>query len=316
MGIVKGIFGTRISGKVGNVVFRTRGSTNVVSEKASTVKNPRSDAQQFQRMCMATCSAAYAGLKSICDHSFEGIVYGAASMSYFMKMNLPALRAGTNDDVWVAYNAKGNNVPYPNDLLISKGSLPSISYEVLPSTGRGVICGINISLYANNMPADITVAKFHEDLGIQIGDQITLIGMGLTNSVVSSDYVTQNGSTIGIARLIFKADAGASTLFTEENINQEALDLDKSSNYNIVGYDTGQKILVIKGTLGSISMVGAGIIISRKSGDTWKRSTQRLVPLLPRVSSSTTEMQNNYGRDAVLPSYLPTGEKYLNNANV
>lgn len=316
MGIVKGIFGTRISGKVGSVVFRTRGGTNVVSEKASTVKNPRSDAQQFQRMCMATCSAAYSGLKTICDHSFEGVAYGADSMSYFMRMNLPALRAGLNDDVWVAYNAKDNNIPYPNDLLLSKGSLPSLSYEVNALDDDGIICAINISPYNHDLDQATTVAAFHQKLGIEIGDQITFVGMGLTNSIVSSDYVTQNGSTIAVARLIFKEGSETLTLFSETAINQEALDLDKSSNFNVIGYNATQKIFTISGIKGTIQMVGGAVIVSRKNGTSWLRSTQRMVCLSPNESTDKTTIEQNYGRDAVLPSFLPTGEKYLNNANV
>lgn len=316
MGIVKGIFGTRISGKVGNVVFRTRGGTNVVSEKASSVKNPRSNAQQFQRMCMATCSAAYAGLKTICDHSFEGVGYGADSMSYFMKMNLPALRAGLDDDVFVAYNAKGNNTPYANDLLISKGSLPSVSYNVTDADDTNHICNLNLSPFNNNLAAAITVGQFHQDVGIQIGDQITFIAMGLTNSVVSSDYVTQNGACVVTVRLIFNAGSEELPLFSETSINTAALDMDKSSNVNAISYVTNLKCFTFAGIKGTVSLPGAAVIISRKNGSSWLRSTQRLAVVPINNSTTKAEVEQNYGRDVVLPSYLPTGEKYLNNANV
>ena len=94
---------TRLAGKVGNVVYRNRGGQNIASEKPATVKNPRSNAQQRQRMVFATVSAAYSAMKEICDHSFEGITYGADNMAEFMRRNLSIMKSRTK-----SFNSKGN----------------------------------------------------------------------------------------------------------------------------------------------------------------------------------------------------------------
>ena len=47
----------------------------------------------IQRMIFATIVAAYARMKSITDHSFEGVAYGAKSQQKFMSENLKRLRA-------------------------------------------------------------------------------------------------------------------------------------------------------------------------------------------------------------------------------
>ena len=87
MGKIEGIFATNISGKVGNVVFRKNGKQNIVSQRPASVKNPRTDMQQRQRAYIKTVSSAYSVLRPICDHSFEGVAYGADSMNFFKKEN-------------------------------------------------------------------------------------------------------------------------------------------------------------------------------------------------------------------------------------
>lgn len=304
MGIVKGIFGTKISGKVGSVVFRNNGEVNTISEKPANVKNPRTDAQQGQRMCMVTVNAAYKAMKTICDHSFEGIAYGGASMNYFMRENSKRIQIGKYATTGFMFNAKGNAFAVTNSYLMSKGSLPTIDVITDVSKDEGI--KINTSLTTT---AETTVQQFHDQLGCDLGDQITICVLAPVQTIAYNQYgVTQNETVFKYARLIFDTSAGAEKLLTGSSINSAALDTEKSENVSILSI--ANNIITVAGNYSTNSemLPGAVIIRSKKVGNTWQRSSQNMV--FAEAGAGGT----NYGYSSVLRTYEPTGEKYLNNA--
>ena len=283
MGKIKGIFATKISGKVGQVVFRNRAGMNVVSEKPASVKNPRSFAQQAQRMCMATASAAYSGLKVICDHSFEGVTYGADSMAVFMKENVKMLTSGINLENNYQYNAKGNRFVVPNPYLISKGTLPTFvpkNQGVNPDS-EGLGKAAMQIFAASSLTATTTVAQFHELLGFDIGDQITILAVYPVAALADTVGVVQNQTAVSYARLVFKTDKASAVLFSEsedtaKSINSENLDLEKSQNYNDVLFTDSEVWIGNNFASPNTSAIIAGmcIIRSKKENGVWRRSTQ------------------------------------------
>ena len=56
------------------------------------VKNPKTVAQTVQRILVKAAGMAYAMLKFICNHSFEGVTNGFECMNKFKKVNLRYLR--------------------------------------------------------------------------------------------------------------------------------------------------------------------------------------------------------------------------------
>ena len=56
------------------------------------VKNPKTSAQTLQRVLVKVVALAYAMLKDICNHSFEGVTNGFQCMNKFKKVNLRYLR--------------------------------------------------------------------------------------------------------------------------------------------------------------------------------------------------------------------------------
>lgn len=315
MGIVKGIFGTKISGKVGSVVFRNNGAVNTISEKPANVKNPRTDAQQAQRMCMTTINAAYKQMKAICDHSYEGISYGGASMNYFMKENSKIVQLGKYGDN-VQFNAKGNVFALPNKYLMSKGSLPALN--VVNDNGvsfatQGI--GIEITLNSSSVITNtITVKEFCDWLGVDLGDQITICVLGGNDNVAFNLYGVEQRETLFVyARIIFAIDAGDKTLLTEGKLNTDALDTEKSENVDALTFSvsTGSNnaSIIVAGNFSGDAdvMPGACIIRSKKVGNTWQRSTQYM-------AINTNGILSSYQFANVLKTYEPTGEKYLNNA--
>lgn len=311
MAIIRGTYVTRLSGTVGDVVYRMRNGANIASQKASQVKNPRTDAQQNQRMNMATVSAAYSALKVICDHSFEGKSYGSECMGEFMKRNLSIVK-----NLYYSLNGKGNPYIIPNSYMVSRGSLPSVAINEL-LTGSDGSFGIVINNTPNYEAAKITVAQFHELLGAQIGDQITILGVARVTDGerISWDGVSyQSQYAVQYARLVFNNDAGSELLLTERAINTANIDTTKSENVaNVSVADNRANELLVSFTMPGCATeddrLAATIILSRKTGTDWQRSTQILT-----VKDSSEP--NQWNREEMLPTYAPTGNKYLNNATL
>lgn len=311
MAIIRGTYVTRLSGTVGDVVYRMRNGENIASQKASQVKNPRTDAQQNQRMNMATVSAAYSALKVICDHSFEGKSYGSECMGEFMKRNLSIVK-----NLYYSLNGKGNPYIIPNSYMVSRGSLPTVAIKSL-LTGSDGEFGMIINNTPNYEAETITVAQFHELLGAQIGDQITILGVARVTDGerISWDGVSyQSQYAVQYARLVFNNDAGSKLLLTERAINTANIDTTKSENVaNVTVANNRAGELTVNFTMPGCATeddrMAATIILSRKTGTDWQRSTQILTV---RDSSEP----NQWNREEMLPTYAPTGNKYLNNATL
>lgn len=306
MARIKGLAVTNLQGRLGNMVFRNRGGENIVSQRPASVKNPRSSGQQLQRMIMSTVVQAYSGLKFITDHSFEGRTYGAKNMERFMKLNLDKLRgAGTTG----RYIARGNASVAPFDFVVSEGSLPSVLTDGSPSSD---------SFFGNELETgvsseDITLQEFIKAVGMEPGDQISFVLIGCDND---ESFPVAGGSQITevrkiYARLTLKAsystDELAQTLFDGGLLRKTLFDeivYDAGFGFNVSQND---RRLVILGNF-AVATIGYAVILSRKDGQTWQRSTQSICPMI--AGNINYEVAN------VLPTYDPTSPYYLNNASV
>lgn len=312
MAIIRGTYVTRLSGAVGDVVYRMRNGQNIASQKASKVKNPRTDEQQNQRMNMSTVSAAYSALKVICDHSFEGKTYGSECMGEFMKRNLAIMKPRLYN-----FNIKGNPYIVPNPYMVSRGSLPTIPVSEILNTDA-LIATIDVAQNSYAMET-ITVAQLHQLLGLQIGDQITLL---FVYEVVNGERTIfeginpQNQFAVGYARITAdttKAGLETMTAFANTGTLKDWVDTSLSENYNNISCAniaaTALSLaLKIPDSDNSSTIFAGTVIASRKQGNDWLRSTQMLT-----VSGTDAE---SWERTNVIKSYLPTGSKYLNNASL
>lgn len=320
MGKIEGIFATNISGKVGNVVFRKAGKQNIVSQRPASVKNPRTDMQQRQRAYIKTVSSAYSVLKPICDHSFEGVAYGADSMNFFKKENYKIV---SKEGKAVIKNSSNVIVPCP--LQISSGSIKWAGYKILKDEGILELGDIS-SFRAQNNIKDLTMltsAQFLQMLGLKNGDQITVLRnffMGPVNfedieqytcELIYSRYIINTAGIVSTLNpfLVKNVDSYGRTYYT---INPLYLSLE-----SIVRDDCQLSILedrIIIATERDNMVDGwdglSAVIISRKSGNSWLRSKEYLAA--PDIYYEDIGVA--YNIDKVLPSYCPSGKRYLNNA--
>lgn len=237
MATINGIFSTKLRGKVGDVVYRVNGQTNTVSQKPSSVSNPKSMAQQLQRMYMATAAVAYSQMKAICDHSFESASGKKGNQAEFLRRNVRFL-AGQNS----AFNLKGNPYMVPNYLQISKGSLVGLGLQKLqpfhrklgtpvagssPFDFMGVVFTssvLNALITKGGVAAEImardftspTIKEFCDAYGINYGSQITFVlnYVPKNYSEFTFEQETQFETRFKYCRIVLKATQLDTPLFT------------------------------------------------------------------------------------------------------
>lgn len=279
------------SGKVGDIVFYRSNGQQQTRSKAASVKNPRTMAQSTQRVLMKNVVLAYSALKSICDHSFQNVQYGAASQRKFMRDNLDKMRT-----VAAATNGGWERMPglvpvggsgFPAfEFLVSQGSLPSIpvSYDAnyLLINGLGVAG-----------EASVSYQKVCEQLGLSRGDQLTFI------TVVGNE----SSYEVKTARVILDpytdgqpADMTA-TLFlnAREVMNANPENLGTVNCYARV--QAGMTFTLSKSVMNPDNLIACAVIASRKDGLSWLRSEQSLV-----ITNNALQMGNTLGNNAAQAS--------------
>lgn len=259
----KSFFGLR-RGSTKTLTFSVFNGKQVTKDRVETVKNPRSLAQMVQRMCMATASAAYAAMKDIVDHSFEGVTYGLNNMSEFIRQNAKAIKAATANpaSAQFAFNPYQDRRLYGGAFIMSAGSASPI-----PSA--------NINVYA--FGADILTAQFGDPgaesvatanslytaLGIAVGDMCTIC-------FIAKDDTDASG-IFGFVRL--KAKASGAVNLTSQNYTDY---FDIESNLSIVSVSVNDGLI-------NVSITATGVvengdveycaIHSVKSNNGWLRSS-------------------------------------------
>lgn len=124
-------FGMR-KGSTKSLTFSVMNGKQVTKDRVSYVRNPKTQAQQIQRIIMNTAMQAYSVLRPICDHAFEGFAYGSKCQAEFMKENLYILRQKLAD-AGAAFGSAVSFCPIKykfialNGYKVSSGRLPKMS---------------------------------------------------------------------------------------------------------------------------------------------------------------------------------------------
>lgn len=301
-----------VTGKLGNIVGM-KGRNGRSNARVRVVpKNPRTELQSIQRVIFGSVAKAYSMLKSVCDHSFEGISYGQQSQEFFMKRNLERYRN------FFAAHYKTNLVSALKEGIafwggaadwnagvgaeISRGSLPAI----LPNGGvDSEITSFGAALTANTNIGTVLSAN-----NIQKGDQITVVitaangDKGLQTTLFKSRYVTNADAEEAAFNVAWNA-AGTGDAYDAERTNIGAARLNATAA-GLVPVLVGQDDYIIE---------GAAIIISRKVGNVWERSNAILYNMWDEGPE--------YSPDMAVSQYMAGGssintlsDRYLNNADM
>ncbi len=256
-------------GKLGDVVLSRAYGQQISRARARVIKNPRTKGQQVQRIILATVTKAYSQMKPIVNHSFQGVAYGAASMNRFNQLNMDFLRNqlgangldndGETPDKWAWFITQQNQLAVPNRWAISRGTLPTVDFAPSyadPEESFGIVFN-QTTISADN---NVSYAQFVQQLGIEIGDQLTLCAIDSVGKFHYGRFICSPSNGDTSKGLTNGAD------FNERTINIE------------VEYDDGKVCINLPSLVnGNEHAVAWGLILSRKQGTTWQRSNSDMV---------------------------------------
>lgn len=318
-----------VKGKLGNIVgYKGRDGKRLARIRQTEVYNPKTEAQTIQRMILTTSSKAYSRMKGIVDHSFQGVQYGSMSQSYFLKRAMEDIRNWVSQTISIKgeYPTALRNplayrgLAYPKNahqsgvgLLISEGTIPSVQPNIVtPEGGEPIVAGWGGVLEAEK---PVSVGNVLSMFNAVPGDQITIIGLRETSA---GQFVFLT------SRYVIKSDASATELNEPWDGSFDLDSMDKTKTLDggiqLVPYTTapynGLNVSLNKVPTGeTLGLIASSVIISRKVGESWQRSTQRLVWMLDAGDYSLTDvvvaewMAGTTPINTVNPRYLNQAEQ-------
>lgn len=180
-------------GKVGSLVFSRQNGEQVTRALNTRPKNPQTDPQIVQRAIAGTVMYAYSYLQEICNHSFEGIAYGAKSQQYFTKVNMDLLRqlyaADPTNTNTMMFSKKNSKSAVANSYIISKGSISNtpIQPKLVKEDDNSAYHLANIEF--PGIENEQSVSEYLAAIGLaKAKDQLTLILIKSTWDVVGKEY--------------------------------------------------------------------------------------------------------------------------------
>lgn len=297
MATSKSFFGKR-RGSTKNFTFAVFNGKQVTKEKAEQVKNPRTLAQMKNRMILTTSSAAYAAMKEIVDHSFQGYVYGLQNMSRFQSVNNKLLRANLEAATsQFAYANYGDARVLPGAYVISEGSLapiPTAMFACAISAANSVAFTIQPGVTAAELTANAIISA----LGLQVGELATLCFL--------ADCGTEAGYKFGFIRLTVKA--AGDVQITAQNITDY---FTIESNAPVAVTSVADGTAVITATIDGVQATGGlcyGCIHSANENGTWKRSDAKFT-IAEGTALEPTATQ-------AIATYPVGGSKILNDGDI
>lgn len=278
-------------GSVGDVTFYRGRGQQLARARNRAPRNPKTYAQIVQRMILATASKAYSRMKDITDHSFQNVQYGAESQSYFLKKAMDRIRGfvanelanfpATSQDpfAWVGLARPDSIAESGYGLLISEGSIPTV-IPVYKIVGTQEEPEYELSRFGSEITvaegATPTLGEVLESFGAILGDQITVVGI-LGNGLFS------------VSRYCVKSDADDTKAWypdVQEGIDSDILTDESRFGNVLLAFDATEKGMKVKPVYDGQQVEAAAVIISRKVGNVWQRSTQYLMPVVDVQSVS------------------------------
>lgn len=256
-------------GSIGDVTFYRADGQQLSRVRNRRPKNPKTEAQLYQRAIMATVVKAYQAGKAIFDHSFQGFSVGAACQRQFMSLNSKMLRqlVATDINTPIATNsqkarvvAPGVSAPVADPFIISRGSYQQNLFTY------------NAASHAFEMPharEEETVAAYAQRIGLIAGDIYTIVvfaerkGIAYQSPSWDDALASVNYCDFGWVRMIVKSGLSDDTnlfeslvqifkfetsggsfekavndiggLASDDVINMSAILGDNASNYTLTG---------------------------------------------------------------------------------
>lgn len=288
----KSFFGLR-RGSTKSLTFQVIDGMQITKDRVTEVRNPRTEKQRIQRVIMNTALRAYSSMQEIVNHSYEGIPYGGKTQQAFIAENIREVRnrlaaQGDNYKYEKSFTPIGQSFVAPNAYVISKGSLPQVSYSI----ENGL-----------HVPAGATYADVIAAVKAQPGDQLTFC-------VLSGDETPHNTS-FRYCRIILQPqnESGENLPLTTPFLSDDVINMPnfKNENTDIFVFSLSDADLLVE--VAAQTVLAGGVILSREVNGKWLRSTQKMAFASPKIGFNLIEAVATSAADiAVVDPY------YLNNA--
>lgn len=234
-------------GSIGDVTFRQLNGQTVTSEKATSVRQPRTFSQMLRRVVWRNVQNFWSATNNVLHPSFESIPRTWNDYNAFMSANLG--RTGVYLDAETARQGGCVVAPYQ----VTRGSLPSIGMGTNPS-------GIIIS--------DVKVGS------LVINDETTLAAFSA--AVKGNNTGWADGDQLSVIIALQKVNAVTNVPFVETSASEITLDTndDETLVVDLISDARGFNVSDQKLGLNAAINGGAVYIHSRKEGSKTRVSTQ------------------------------------------
>ena len=290
-------------GKLDGQTYYKGADGKTVVRKITVPKNPKTLQQRVQRVITKTVGANYKAMKAICDHSFEGKSMGFECANRFRQLNANRMRerAAYLQEQGISLSEyfnflKQGDVPFsPAAVFVSEGSLNQVYVSIAGGLAKVAVGG--------NTYADVINA-----LGAQRGDQMTFVTV---EKNTNDKYIFHYARVILDPRNENGAAALSSAFVTASAIvNPNSRNKGTFGALAVVGTDLQFKLDA------SGVVVAAGIIMSRRSGDKWFRSTCQLTISETALGSDATSLLAAAQESGEVVQLDLDSEAFLNNAGI
>ena len=305
------------TGKLAGTTLYKGANGETIQREIVSPSNPKTMAQNIQRVVMSTVGAAYSVMKAICDHSFEGVKKGQETMSLFMSENIQKCRAAVEEmqSQGVSFLNMYSFVPVgmkrafaPNQYLVAMGSLPQVKTNWVEDAESHIIYPTIVALASKSTYADVI-----NTLGLKRGDQLTFCTVKQGTSIQESQF--------NYARVILDPTdpetflpLPLTTAFLDENGKVNKPSVRNEGNFKFLFNASGLRFWYEDRYTTEEDAVAGFVIVSRKEGDTWKRSTTYVA--YPGETANAYSMQQCLDMidNGAQHQIYAGSDQYLNNA--
>lgn len=314
-------------GSVGDITYYRAYGEQVFRGRNRHPANPQTTLQLLQRVVMLTAQHAYSFMSRICDHSFQGRAVGTMSQARFTALNIAKMRQGLADAIqeiitgaeptWYGesnYAAKGSFLPEFMPYIISEGTIAPL--------GQGWEAGaMTITAGPDGVSDEMTYQEFCQAFGLQRGDQLTFVQLTIDDSTVSGQFngfqfariILEPSTDAGWTQPMFAGTAAFKTI-ANPNVANEG---DVFFNLSGTNLQFSFSANAAEESGEEFSPAAFAVIVSRRVGDVWQRSTNSLVlrPYTVGTGNLTYDHAFDFLGDAIDSFKIKSGSAlYLNQA--
>lgn len=203
---------------IGDVTFYRSGGQQRARARNRNPKNPKSAPQAVQRMVLASASKAISSLRSLYDHSAEGVNVGSESVRYWQSILMQGFRAAASTNI-MSSSAQFQGT---SAVMAIKGAPVVAVYDKMPmSHGRLSLGAISVDsgdvfLHGSSdeqgtINSQESYAAELAKFGLTPGDQLTIVYIGYDTAtpVASFNGANNYASIARYARITFVSELPA-----------------------------------------------------------------------------------------------------------